>query len=139
MNENRKKYNLRLCSPSDNAGLADCWIEISSRPPWQLYFHSVILGDLPVEEIDLFEGLKRLRLWLENQGWFLCCNGARVDAYPSPLSLEMLGGRKVYITELGQQARRSQLVETFEPADCALVSTVNDQEEYHKSWIISLE
>lgn len=89
---------------------------------------------------DLFECLSILRSqYLEKKGCLILCNGACFDAYPSRMTRQMGGGRKVYKTRMGHQARTSDLIDIFEPvSDLSLISTVDEQIEFHEKWLNSL-
>jgi hypothetical protein len=78
-----------------------------------------------------------LRSKTDALGIKVLCNGARIDAFPSPM-LQSSGARKVYITEIGKQALRENLVNIFEEAPAEKVGTIEDQFEYHNKWIDSL-
>jgi len=89
-------------------------------------------------DCDLFESLKLINTYFENELSKLLCNGARVDVCSSGMSRSIGNGRKVYITVLGKQARRNDLVDIFDFAKPNEVGTVQEQENYHKKWISSL-
>ncbi len=82
---------------------------------------------------DLFEVLAQIRLQIEPLGYLLLCNGARVDAYPSSMSLEMSKGRVLYVLRMGVSPRRT--VDLFGRADPAMVGTVAEQSEFYRSWL----
>jgi len=87
---------------------------------------------------DLFEALKALRKDLEGIQARLLCAGARRDVFPSAMSRDMSGGRKAYITRIGEPARRKDLVDIFDEAAPASIGTVAEQSAFHKRWADSL-
>jgi hypothetical protein len=78
-------------------------------------------------------------LRLEQEGWLLLSNAARKDAYPSRMALEMGGGRMIYVTTPGVQARREDLVDVLGAASPEQVGTVAEQRAHYEAWIASLE
>jgi hypothetical protein len=87
---------------------------------------------------NLFSALCSLREYLELDGWYLLCNGARLNAYPSGMSLQMSRGRKVYLLEMGRQSRRDSLIDIFGAAELAEVATVAEQRLFFEQWLKSL-
>ena len=88
---------------------------------------------------DVFDALVAMRLQLEQDGYRLLCNAARKDAYPSRMSREMSGGRKVYLLKPGRQALREDLIDVFDPATYDEVGTVAEQRSNYEAWIRSLK
>lgn len=91
------------------------------------------------EALDLFGALLALRNHLDQTGASLLCNGARIDVYPSGMSLGMGSGRKAYITRLGKPSLRTDLVDIFDYAEPSKVGTVQEQKDYHEKWVSSLK
>lgn len=87
---------------------------------------------------DLFDAFTNLRRRLEARGWQLLCKGARPDAFPSGMSRDMSGGRKVYETTIGQPAK-FPMVDIFEYECLENVGKVADQELHHRAWIDSMK
>lgn len=113
-------------------------IRFSTTPPWKL---SISGMDLEVSEFagaDLFEAMTALRLELEKRGMRLLCAGARPEVYPSGMSRGMGGGRKAYVTRMGQSALMTDLIDIFDGAEPEDVGSVNDQKEFRKLWVNSL-
>jgi len=59
----------------------------------------------------------------------VCVQGARPDVHPSGMSSQMSGGRFAYRLHPGRRSTRDDLVDIFDPADCADVATVSGQRE----------
>ena len=106
-------------------------------PPWFIELSLDELHDTKFEGSDLFDCLCSLRSKLDVLGIKMLCNGARIDTYPSPM-LQSSGARKVYITTLGKQALRENLVNIFDEALPEKIGTVEQQIGYHNKWIESL-
>lgn len=70
-------------------------------------------GVLSFNDSNLFAALSAFRRVLEQQGYLVLCNGARRDAYPSRMALQMGGGLKVYLLKAGEPARREDLVDIW--------------------------
>ncbi|MEM9547711.1 MAG: hypothetical protein AAGA77_17145 [Bacteroidota bacterium] len=100
--------------------------------------HESILGSGEFVKSDFFECLKALRYFLEKFNFLICCFGCRLDVYPSQLSRQMSGGIKAYILKLGEPASREDLINIFWPNSEEKISTIEEQEEYYKKWINSL-
>lgn len=76
---------------------------------------------------DLFDALTALRRSLESDGLLLCCAGARGDVHPSGMSRQMSGGRAAYRHVAGRPPGSADLVDIFEAADPAEVTSVDAQ------------
>ncbi|WP_409060010.1 hypothetical protein [Streptomyces sp. SYP-A7185] len=88
---------------------------------------------------NLWECLTEIRNECEPDGVRICCNGARRDCYPSSMAIQMGGGHKVTIREMGRQVTdMAAVVETFASADLEKVGTVAEQEAYYRAWLKSL-
>lgn len=124
---------LKLCTSADE--LAECSVAYPNKPPWFIEFSNARLGSRTFYANDLFDCLCELRIFLEKNGFLILCNGARVDAYPSTMSREMSGGRKVYILKIGEKANLESLVHIFAEAPRDKVGTVNEQADYYKRFI----
>lgn len=79
------------------------------------------------EEVDLLECLKSARRDLEAMGLLLCCQGARLNVFPSGMTRQMTEGRLAYSLEAGKELSDDDLVDIFAPADCSEVATLEDQ------------
>jgi hypothetical protein len=100
---------------------------IPTGPPWRL---SLTVGNdrYFAEADDLFDCLVAIRRELEREGGRVCCAGARPDVWPSGMARQMAGGRKAYRHLPGRRPTRADLVDVFDPTDCADVVTVAEQE-----------
>lgn len=81
--------------------------------------------------------LRDIRSELQKFNIFLLINGSRKDVYPSRMSLP---GMMAYIQIIGKQSSSfNDLVNIFdETTQLDMISTVEEQEKYHNSWINSL-
>ncbi|MGI5426000.1 hypothetical protein [Streptomyces sp. CA-179760] len=79
------------------------------------------------EEVDLLECLKSARRDLEDMGLLLCCQGARLNVFPSGMTRQMTEGRLAYSLKAGKIPSDDDLVDIFAPADCSEVATLEDQ------------
>ncbi|WP_085927669.1 hypothetical protein [Streptomyces platensis] len=79
------------------------------------------------EEVDLLECLKSARRDLEGMGLLLCCQGARLNVFPSGMTRQMSEGRLAYSLQAGRVPSDDDLVDIFAPADCSEVATLEDQ------------
>jgi hypothetical protein len=79
------------------------------------------------EEVDLLECLKSARRDLEAMGLLLCCQGARLNVFPSGMTRQMADGRLSYSIQPGKELSDDDLVDIFAPADCSEVVTLEDQ------------
>lgn len=128
--------NVRLGDGSTTRGRLDfsvadpCWIEL------KLPDHPVIRG----EASDLFACLAEIRKKLEPMGIQLICHGSLINVYPSAMSRDMSSGRKAYLTTMGKQGTRDDLVDIFgdEYADIEAIGSVQEQKQFHESWFKSL-
>lgn len=120
-----------------NGEVKDNNVKYAVAPPWVIELSLDELQDTKFEGSDLFDCLCSLRSKLDVLGIKILCNGARIDAYPSPM-LQSSGARKVYITALGRQALRENLVNIFDEALPDKIGTVEQQIDYHNKWIESL-
>lgn len=84
---------------------------------------------------NAWDALRKLREKIEPINYRLCCNGARVDAYVSPMSISMTNGGFVYILPRWRQPRlRRDMVEIFAYAPPVKVGTISEQDEFFDRW-----
>jgi hypothetical protein len=102
----------------------------------ELRVESEVTGPIRVSGSDLFDALDAVRRSLESEAFLLCCNGARLDAYPSAMSRDMGKGLKVYISQVGKPG--GELVDTLDAAPFERIATVDDQKAWHREWFESL-
>ncbi len=114
-----------------------CKIEFTQGVPVTLSTRSARFGELLFTDDNLFAAMSAYRLRLEQDGYFLLCNGARRDAYPSQMALQM-GGRKIYLLPTGRQTSREDLVDIFGAATIEQVCTVAEQRDSYEAWIRNL-
>lgn len=129
-----KKINVML---SDRV-IQECSIEYMDAYPWILKCFGLELKQHIFEGNDLFESLTAFRQELESQGIQLLCAGARPDVYPSGMSRGMGGGKKAYITRLGQPALNNDLIDIFDYTEPDKVGTIDEQWAFHERWIAAL-
>ena len=88
---------------------------------------------------NLFRCLCELRSDYEKRSIKICCAGARINAFPSRMSRQMGGARKVYLLEMGKQTSNEGIVDIFnEIKEIDMIATPNQQQEYYKKWLKSL-
>lgn len=119
-----------------NGSLDTLAVEVPNTSPWKLLASGAGFRSREFVGEDLFEALIALRKELEKTGYRLLCAGARVDVFPSGMSRSMGGGRKAYITQLGEPA--TDTIDIFAEAEPGAVGTVEQQKEFHTKWIRSL-
>ncbi|QFS79078.2 hypothetical protein [Curtobacterium flaccumfaciens] len=66
---------------------------------------------------DAFETLSLVREALDDEGWLLGVQGARVDVWPSGMARQQGGGMRAYRLRRGRRPRFKDLVDVFAPAD----------------------
>ena len=115
-----------------------CRIIYSAGAEMTLTANSSVFGELSFTGTNLFDALIKLRLHLEKIGYFLLCNAARKDTYPSRAIKQMGGGFKVYVLRSGQQASPADLVDALGPANLDQIATVDEQRASYERWLRSL-
>lgn len=115
-----------------------CEIEFTQGVPVTLCIRSARFGELSFTDDNMFAAMSACRHRFEQDGYLLLCNGARRDAYPSQMILEMGGGRKIYLLHAGRQTSREDLVDIFGAATIEQVCTVAEQRASYDAWIRSL-
>ena len=87
-------------------------------------------------EAEHFWGaLIKLRKILETQNIRLYCKGCARNVYPSPMILDMGDARVAYKMTLGQRVLKEDLVFIFDPCGPEEYATIDEQEEFFKTWI----
>lgn len=114
-----------------------CRLKYTTRPPYVIEFSHAGLGTQEFSGDDLFDCLTAMREFLGQHDLRPLCAGARVDAYPSRMSRQMSGGRKVYLMEMGKPAE--DLVDIFDEAPAEKVGSVEAQRQYFQKWLVSLQ
>jgi hypothetical protein len=128
---------LQIALGPDRSELVE--VDLVHGPPVELRVQRHHFGLMMFAGDDVFDALVAMRLRLEQDGYRLLCNAARKDAYPSRMSREMSGGRKVYLFKPGRQALREDLIDVFDPATYDEVGTVVEQRSNYEAWIRSLK
>jgi hypothetical protein len=118
--------------------IEECSVEIAQGPQWKLVFSGAGHPQREFSNGDLFDALTSLRKTLEESGIQILCAGARRDVFPSGMSRDMGGGRKAYITKLGNPALRTDLVDIFDYSEPQSVGNVSEQQAFHEKWVASL-
>ncbi len=98
---------------------------------------SVTVGDEPPTLVTgeyLFFCLLDLRRRLEARGLLLCCQGARLDVWPSGLLLDWTGGRTAYVLVQPPDGERFAEVDVLDPASPDEVVTVEEQERFMREF-----
>lgn len=78
---------------------------------------------------DLFEALRAVRLRLQAEGVQLCCNGARINARPSP-GYHSTGALLIYLVSKNRRTFSRDVFPLFSPAPVSKVATVGQQDEF---------
>lgn len=86
---------------------------------------------------DYFDALIGIRRQLAPQGWGVAVQGARAEAYPSPMQRERTG-LQIYLREMGQKTNREQVVKIFDPIDPSLIVTPEEQRARFEAWLESV-
>lgn len=87
---------------------------------------------------DCFAALQILRSQAEDRGWHICCNGARVNVWPSGMCRDMGGGFKAYVLTMGEPARIELMVNVLDPDAPDSYCSVAEQELFANRWFDSL-
>ena len=133
-----KKFTLKLLKLTDGVSqLSDCQLYCQATRPCRIKLEHLELGSHNFEGFDIFDAFCNLRIFIEQRNWRILCNGARIDAYPSPMSRNMCGGSKLYCLKMGQPTKRDDLVHIFAEALPERVGTVEQQYNYYKKWLES--
>jgi hypothetical protein len=115
-----------------------CQITYSVGSEVTLTASSSVFGELRYAEANLFDALIKFRLHLEKIDYFLLCNAARKDTYPSRAIKQMGGAFRVYVLHAGQQANPADLVDALGPATLDKIATVDEQRAAYEDWLRSL-
>ncbi|WP_181788235.1 hypothetical protein [Streptomyces phytophilus] len=97
---------------------------------WRLKIESSSAVEWEGEGADLFEALRQARGCLEPKGVRLCCNGARIDTWPSRMAREH-GAWVVYVHRRWLPTTVRDLVPVLGAADAGRIGTVAEQDDYH--------
>jgi hypothetical protein len=129
---------VQLAMSNVNGDKDICVLEYATEKPFVISASSAVFGTISVTADDLFEALNLIRLEAEKHDYFILCNGARIDAYPSRMSRQMGEGSKVYLFKTGTPALSKDLVNIFESTEFQHVGTVHAQRVAYDAWLRSL-
>ena len=87
-----------------------------------------------VRDFTVWHALGALRARLDPAGVRLCCQGARIDAYVSGMSISMSDGWLAYILRSWRRPRTRDLVNVLDPAPLRKIATVAEQAQYFEGW-----
>jgi hypothetical protein len=126
----------RIPAVDAHRGEVTVTLRFTRREPWRVEVvtpsGSVVSG---ASSADRFHALLDVRRQLEPLGLQLCCNGARLDVWPSGMVGQMSGGRNAYLRPVGRAPDGRDLVDVFDPAPCDRVGTVEAQRAALDRWI----
>jgi len=120
-------------------GIIEFHKEVSEEIIWHLNFISGGIKFSTSNEISLFDCLCALRTFLAERNACILCNGARIDAYPSRMSIQMGGGRKLYVLRIGEQAVLKDMVDIFDETTIDKIGSVAEQKDFYRKWLSSLK
>lgn len=89
-----------------------------------------------VSDYSYFTTFKKFRDTLLNIGYGLKCQGAKINAVQSGM---MSSTDKIYLVELGKQAKLNQIVSIWEQADINEFLNSSLQEAFFEKWIASIQ
>ena len=87
---------------------------------------------------DYFEALTMLRKKFEPEGLLIVCNGSVENVYPSAMARSMGGGLKAYRLTMGTPAKTADLVSIFDATLNSPPASVEQQEAFYQTWLLSL-
>lgn len=85
-------------------------------------------------DLTVWHALGALRAQLDPAGVRLYCQGARIDAYVSGMSVSMSDGWLAYILRSWRRPRSRDLVNVLDPAPLRKIGTVAEQAQYFERW-----
>jgi hypothetical protein len=132
-----QKVNVQI--KTSGGAIMSSTLSYSDTAPWRIQLDYGVVSETVFDGDDLFACLCSVRRAIEHEACQLLCNGARLDAYPSPMSREMGGGRMVYLLQKGQHGRPGNLVDAFAFSDPSTIATVEEQKKFYFDWLESLK
>ncbi|MCG8542539.1 MAG: hypothetical protein MJA82_21790 [Clostridia bacterium] len=87
---------------------------------------------------NFFLALRYLRKELENKNIQIMCNGCAKNVHPSPMQLSMGSGRMAYKLYIGQQARKTDIVDIFDCDEGVSFVGIDEQSEFYDKWVKSI-
>src|SRR2546421_5691675 len=129
--------SLRVITATDSPGRSFAVnARVSTRKEgYRLELTAPELGVRAADASDVFECLCRLRTNLDREGTRLCCNGARLNVWPSGMARDMGGGSKAYVLQIGRRASIDDLVDIFDSAPIEDIATVAEQRRFTEEWL----
>lgn len=88
---------------------------------------------------DFFSAMRSIRRELEKDHLLLNCYGASRNVYPSPLSQDMGSGWKAHKLQIGRPATEKDSVSIFDVGPDVIPALVDEQDEFYREWLKSLE
>lgn len=86
---------------------------------------------------DLYSCLANLRKQLPDVEFL--CKGSKINVHPSRSTRQMTAGLLAYELTMGEQARRSDLVNIFDYDDNNLTNEPGEQNSFFEAWLTSLK
>lgn len=93
-----------------------------------------VISDVVSE--DFFSCFSELRRRLPEMVFL--CKGAKTNVYPSRMSRQMSRGMNAYECTRGKPALRENIVHVFDFDDENISSSPDEQDAYHRDWLMSL-
>lgn len=119
------------------AGAQEWTVHSSEQEPWEIKAAAPDGRSFEAGGADLFVALQEVRRQAEQQGVLLCCNGARVNARPSPQA-SAFGGGIVYLLPSLRNPGPQDLVPLLAPAPARHVRTVAEQDAFWSAYQSSI-
>lgn len=88
----------------------------------------------PVAGGDLLDALTELRQHLGDRDLLLCCQGARINVWPSGMLRQFSHGRSGYVLGTRLEDGSFEIVDLLAPAPSAQVVNVADQQEFVRAF-----
>lgn len=100
-----------------------------------IVFETTVAGE-KISAIDenALPAFQKLRDQLLSAGYGIKCNGSRINAVQSGM---MGASNKVYLVELGKQARMKDVVDLFDYADIREFPDTSEQTAFFEKWLKS--
>jgi hypothetical protein len=130
------KYQIELFTPEKIIEI--CQVDIVVESDCHITVTSSSLGCLDAKGSSLFDTFCHIRNLAEPKNFKFLCNGARKDAFPSPMLQSAIAATKIYLHRDGSPSTRDDLVDFFGHADFEQIGNVAEQERNHKLWLKTL-
>lgn len=96
-----------------------------------------VIDYISVIDRDFFESLIQIRIILEKKGFYILCNGARKDVYPSGMTRDMFKGVTAYKIQLGVKVQVDDRVNIFDECSRDFIVTPQEQRDFYNHWLKS--